>query len=504
MSELSNSKRLAKNTLLMYVRMIFLMVVSLYTSRVVLQQLGVEDFGIYNLVGSLVAMFISLKSILAVSTQRFLNVEMGKGNHEKLQLIYNLSTYINVIIAILFILIVEAVGFWFLECKANIPSDRIYAAHWVLQFSIATTAISIMNTPFDACVIAHERMDFYAYLSIFEGLAKLGICYLLTSDVVDKLVLYAALTLLVSIIIRCANHYFCYTRFQECRIVRVWDSEYFKKMLSYASWAFFGNTAYMFAQSGLNMVLNVFGGPVVNAARGIAYQVNSALGSFISNIGIVLKPYAIKSYAQGDRQKAFSIAFLSSKIYFFIQLMLAVFVGYLADYLIGFWLGQIPDYVVVFLDLVLLHSVVKSFHMPLDMLFSAEGNIKYYQLFEGIVLFMPVPASYFLLDAGLPYYTAFLSVIFFEIVHILGIAVIGKQVFALQLLPYFTKVIFPCLLCTLLCLWIYFMVCGYLDTFVNHLVAMGITMCVVTLCMVGIILENPERKLLLSLIISKK
>ena len=476
------------------------MLISLYTSRVILQQLGVEDFGIYNVVGSVVAMFLSLKSIFAASTQRFLNVEMGNGNHEKLLLIFNLSTYINAIIAFILFVVIELVGIWFLEYKAIIPADRLVAAHWVLQFSIATTIISIMNIPFHACVIAHERMDFYAYLSIFEGLAKLGICYLLSIGSIDKLIFYGLLIFIITILVLIINGVFCYKNFEECRLKKIWDRHYFKNMTSYAGWAFFGNTAFAFAQSGLNMVLNVFGGPIVNAARGIAYQVDSALCSFTSNITIVLKPYTIKVYAQGDKVKALNIAFLSSKIYFYIHLFLVILFVYLANYIIKFWLGQIPEYVVVFLNLVLIQSLIKSLQAPLNMLFSAEGNIKYYQLYEGIVLFLPVPVSYILLKMGLPYYTAFLSVILFEVIHIIGIAIIGKNVFGLKLKLYFKKVIIPCFLCGMICLAIYYISCDCLDSFGHNIIVMFITIILSTLFMIVVSLDKMERNMLYTII----
>ena len=402
----------------MYIRMGFLMLISLYTSRVVLQQLGVEDYGIYNLVGSVVAMFISLKAIFASSTQRFLSYEMGRGDNSKLQLIYTMSTVINAIISLIFLLLVEAVGIWFLNTKINIDPSRLVAAHWVFQFSVISTVISIMSTPLDACVIAHERMDFYAYLSIFEGIARFGICYLLTVTGFDKLIVYGFLTLLVTIVVRLINQIFCMKEFEECHLKKCWDKEYFHKMISFAGWAFFGNTANILSQNGLNMVLNVFGGPVVNAARGISYQVQGALNQFVQNIVVVVKPYAIKTYSSGDYDKAVSFAHITSKLYFIIQLLLVIFVTFLADRLIQLWLGQIPEYTIVFLDLIIFQSLVRSLHMPLDFLFCGEGNIKNYQILEGVILALPVPCSYVLLKLGAPYYSAFVSIVIFEVVHI--------------------------------------------------------------------------------------
>ncbi len=448
MSETSTSKRLAKNTIFMYLRMGFLMLISLYTSRVILRQLGVEDYGVYNLVGSIVVMFVSLKAIFASSTQRFLSYEMGKGNHDKLQLIYTMSTVINVLIAIVFVILVEIVGLWFLTYKINVDPSRLVAAHWVFQFSVLSTVISIISTPLDACVIAHERMDFYAYLSIFEGLAKLGICFLLSLTHYDKLIVYGFLTLMIAILIRIINQVFCMRHFSECHLRKCWDKQYFIKMTSFAGWAFLGNTASALSQSGLNMVLNVFGGPIVNAARGLSYQVNSALNQFVGNITVVVKPYAIKTYASGSIDKAVEFTQLSSKIFFTVQLLLVISVTFLSERLLQLWLGQVPDYTVIFLNIIMIQSLIGSLHMPIDFLFCGEGNIKYYQIIEGVILALPVPLSYFLLKLGLPYYTALLSLVFCEILHIMAITLLATKICHLRLGDYCKSVVLPCIICS--------------------------------------------------------
>lgn len=450
MSAQTNSKRLAKNTIFMYFRMGFLMLISLYTSRVILQQLGVEDYGIYNVVGSIVVMFNSLKAIFAQSTQRFLSYEMGMGNVEKLQCVYNISTLINIIISVIFVILVEVVGLWFLEFKMNIEPSRIVAAHWVFQFSVLATVISILSTPLDACIIAHERMDFYACISIFEGLAKLGICYLLAMSGFDKLIVYGFFVLIVGIIVRIINQFFCMSQFKECHLKRVWDLQYFKKMTKFAGWAFLGNTAFVLTQSGLNLILNVFGGPIVNAARGISYQVQSSLSQFIANLSIVVKPFAIKTYASGDIAKVLNLVYLTSKVYFIIQLLIVIVVTFWADDLVLLWLGQIPQYSIVFLKLIMIQSLVKSLHMPIDMLFEGEGNIKHYQIVEGIVLALPIPLSYLSLHLGFPYYTVFVILIICELLHILSISILAKYICQLNLGTYLSSVIIPCCICSII------------------------------------------------------
>jgi len=445
----SNTKRVAKNTAFMYGRMILLTIISLYTSRVVLQQLGVEDFGIYGVVGAIVSMFNSLRTVFSSSTQRFLTYEMGRGNNEKLSLVFNMSIYINLLISLLFIVVVEVAGYWFLNYKINVDPSRLLAAKWVFQLSLASAVVSIMTTPFDAALIAHERMGFYAYMSIFEAIMQLGVVFMLTWFDYDKLILYGILLFTTSLITRLANQIYCRKHFAECRPRRCWDKEYFRKMTVFAGWNFFGNSAFALSNSGVNLVLNVFGGPAVNAARGIAHQVSNALSRLINNIAIAVKPFAIKTYASGDVKKAYEILYLSSKVYFIVQLMVSIFFCFFAEEVIFLWLGQVPNYVVTFLQLVLIHALVRSVHAPIDLMFYSVGNLKYYQLAECIILSLPVLLSYLALYLGMPYYSAFMTIIVCEIVNLAVIVKIAQAICGMNVGEYLKRVILPCLLCGL-------------------------------------------------------
>lgn len=449
-------KRLAKNTAFMYFRMIVLLIINLYASRVVIRQLGISDYGIYNVVGSIVLMFSSLKAMFASSTQRFLNYEMGRKNIKTLREIYNTSAIINVIIAVGFAIIVEIIGIWFLECKANIDSDRIVAAHWVLQFSIISTVISISSTPLDACVLAHERMDFYAYLSLFEGFAKLIVCYLLAFAPIDKLVFYGFLILVISVVVRIVNQIFCNVNFVECKLQFVWNKGLIKEMTVFAGWSFFGNTAYIISQNGLNLILNIFGGSVVNAARGIAYQVNGALRQFVINIAVVVKPQAIKAYASNDIQQALRLSYMSSKIFFFVQLLICLCFTIFTREIINLWLGHVPDFTETFVNLILFQSLIQAFMSPIDMLFAAEGDIKLYQIAEGILLFLPVPIAYVALSLGYPYESAFIGAIICDALNILAISYIASKKCHLELGFYYKTVLLPCTLCAILYLLIFY------------------------------------------------
>lgn len=440
----ATSKRLAKNTLFMYVRMGLLMLISLYTSRVVLRELGVEDYGTYNLVGSVVAMFTSLKILFSSSTQRFLNYEMGQGNHNRLQLVFNISIIVHMVICVVFVILVESVGLWFLGSKINVEPDRLFAANVVFHISILTAVVSIMTVPYDAVIIAHEKMNFYAYVSIFEGIMRLVIVFLLAYLPYDKLITYGILQMFVTVLVRVINTTYCKHNFAESHTKLLWDKTYFKKMMSFASWNFLGITAYTLFHNGLNMVLNVFGGTIVNAARGIAYQINNILLQFINNVTIVINPYCVKIWAAGEREKAFKMIFFSSKILFFIQLGLLIPIFNLAPDILQIWLGQIPEYSVAFIRLILVYSLVRSLHPSLDLLFKSCGNIKTYQITEGLLQFIPLIISYFVLKMGADYYWAFLIVIFSEILNMTVVMVLAHRIAGLNLLQYTGRVIIPC------------------------------------------------------------
>lgn len=504
MERKSNSKRLAKNTVAMYFRMALLMLISLYTSRVILQKIGVTDYGIYNLVGSIVLMFNSLKSVFAGSTQRFLNYEMGRGNHVKLKLVFNLSIVINLFISLILVIGVESVGMWFMETKINVDPSRLYAAKWVFQFSILSMVVSLLTNSFNACIIAHERMDFYAYISIVEGLLKLGICYMLSMFLWDRLIFYGFLMLLVHVVVLLACYIFCRLNFEECRFTRIWDKSYLKNMTIFAGWAFFGNTSFALTQNGLNMILNVFGGPIVNAARGIAYQVSTALHGFVSNLIIVIKPFAIKTYASGEFEKSMKVLYLSTKLFFFIQLTIVICFTYLTTQIVELWLGSIPEYSVIFINLVLIHSLVKSLHSPIDMIYSAEGKLKYYQIVEGIILALPIPLSYLALEYGAPYSSVFCIVILCEVLHIFAIACLASYIWRLPLVSYLKKSILPCALCFSIYAIMYVVNYRMAENITSSIMYAIITMLVVCAMMYLWGFSNEEKTILLNIIKIKK
>lgn len=401
MDNISNNKRIAKNTLLLYFRMLFMMAVSLYTSRVVLNALGVEDFGIYNVVGGVVAMFSMLSGSLSSAITRFITYELGTGNRENLKKIFSSSVTIQIGLAVLIVLLAEAIGVWFLNMKMNIPDTRMTAANWVFQFSILTFAINLVSVPYNATIIAHERMSAFAYISILEAIGKLAIAFLIVISPIDKLIFYAILMCAVALVIRFAYGIYCKKHFEECTYHFIFDKELLKRMFGFAGWNFIGATSAVLRDQGGNVVINLFCGPAANAARGIAFQVNTAISGFVTNFMTALNPQITKSYAAGDRKYMMTLIFQGARLSFYMLLLLSLPVLINTHYILGLWLKIVPDHAVLFVQLVLVFAMSESISNPLITAMLATGKIRNYQLVVGGLQLMNLPISYILLRMGM-------------------------------------------------------------------------------------------------------
>lgn len=397
----SNNKRIAKNTLLLYFRMLFLMAVSLYTSRVVLNALGVEDFGIYNVVGGVVAMFSMLSGSLSSAITRFITYELGTGNQGNLKRIFSSSVTIQIGLAVLIILLAEAVGVWFINVKMNIPDARMIAANWVFQFSILTFAVNLISVPYNASIIAHERMSAFAYISILEAVGKLAIAFLIAISPIDKLVFYAILMWAVALIVRFAYGVYCKKHFEECTYHFIFDKDLLKRMFGFAGWNFIGATSAVLRDQGGNVVINLFCGPTANAARGIAFQVNNAISGFVTNFMTALNPQITKSYATGDRDYMMTLILQGARLSFYMLLLLSLPVLINTHYILWFWLKIVPEHAVLFVQLVLVFAMSESISNPLITAMLATGRIRNYQLVVGGLQMMNLPISYILLRMGI-------------------------------------------------------------------------------------------------------
>lgn len=386
--------------MLLYVRMLLLMIVNLYTSRIVLNALGVEDFGIYNVVGGMVAMFSILSGSLSSAISRFITYELGKGNQENLKKIFSSAVSIQLAIAGIIILLAETIGIWFLNTKMNIPEIRMEAANWVFQFSIITFTINLISVPYNASIIAHEQMSAFAYISILEALGKLAIAYLIIISPIDKLIFYAILMCLVALIVQFTYGNYCKRHFSECTYNFIWDKELLKQMFSFAGWNFIGSASGLLRDQGGNIIINLFFGPAVNAARGIAFQINTATQSFATNFMTALNPQITKLYAAGNQEYLMTLVFQGARLSFYMLLLLSMPIFINTHYILQLWLGIVPEHTVIFVQLILIFTLSESISKPLITLQLATGKIRNYQVVVGGLQMMNLPISYFLLKFG--------------------------------------------------------------------------------------------------------
>ena len=393
---LSNNRRIAKNTLMLYVRMLFSMVVSLYTSRVVLNTLGVEDYGIYNVVGGLVAMFSLVSNSLSASAGRFLTFELGRGDMRRLKEIFSTSLLIQITLVLVVLVLVETLGVWFLNTRMTIPAERLYAANWVFQASLLSFIISLLSVPYNASIIAHERMSAFAYIGILDVVLRLLIVLFIAYSPFhfDKLIAYSLLLVTVSLSIQSIYWRYCRKHFEECRSHIHFNKTCWKEMSAFAGWNFIGSTAGLLREQGVNVLLNLFMGPVVNAARGIAVTVNSAVTVFANNFMMAINPQITKSYAAGNRTYMFSLVERGTRFSFYILLVLALPVLFETEFILTLWLKHYPEHTVQFVRLVVILSMLDVLSNTLISLQNATGRIRNYQLVVGGVIMMNFPISY--------------------------------------------------------------------------------------------------------------
>ena len=397
-----NNKRIAKNTLLLYFRTLLIMAITLYTSRVILNALGVEDYGIYNVVGGVVAMFSLVSGSLSNAISRFITFELGRGDIKKLNTIFSTSVNIQIGISVIVLLLGVLIGGWFLNAKMNIPPDRMIAANWVLCCSLLMFCINLISLPYNACIIAHERMAAFAYVSILDATLRLLVCYLITVSPFDKLISYAVLLVIVALIIRIVYGIYCNRRFEECHYRLVYDRSLLKQMGSFAGWQFLTNCCWMFNTQGVNILINLFFGVTLNAARGVATQVDSAIQQFVNNFMTAVNPQITKDYASGQIKEMFMLVCRGAKFSYFLLLLFAVPVIFEADYILKLWLKNVPEYAVVFLRLTIIGSMVNMLGGTGLTACMATGKIKHYSIWISSVGVLVFPLTWVAFKCGLP------------------------------------------------------------------------------------------------------
>jgi O-antigen/teichoic acid export membrane protein len=429
MEILSSNNRIAKNSLLLYFRLLLTLVINLYTSRVILKTLGVVDFGIYNVVGGVITMFSFLNAAMANATQRYLTFELGKKDNNRYVDVFNNSILIHFVISILILLLGESVGLWFLNTHMFIPENRMVAANIVYQCATLSSVVVMMSVPYNAVIISHERMSMFAYISILDAVFKLLIVFLLIIIPFDKLKIYAILLLLVQIIIRCIYKISCNKLVPKITFRPNINKPLLKEMVSLASWNLIGSLSFVLNTQGLNILLNIFFGPIVNAARGIAIQVQQAITAFTESFQTALKPPIVKSYAENNMIRMQELIFISSRFSYFLSMLICVPIFINLDFILLLWLGTVPDNTVNFVYIVLLITMVDVTFSPFKTAIFATGNIRNYQLFGGSLLLLVLPITYYLFRVGFPPIYAFISYFVAIIVyHIYRMYIVKIQV----------------------------------------------------------------------------
>ena len=398
--QIANTKRIAKNTLMLYFRMFFLMILGLFTSRVVLHALGETDYGIYNVVGGVVALFTVISGALTTAVTRFITFEMGKGSEAQLNKVFSTAVNVQILLCAIIIILAEPIGLWFIDNRMTIEPDRIPAARLVMHFSLLSFVVNLMSVPQMASITAHEKMSAYAYIGILDGALRLAVALIISKASTDRLVLYAVLMAVALIIVRCAYGIYCRVNFPECRYRFIYDKSLIRQMFSFAGWSFIGSASGVLRDQGGNILVNIFFGPAVNAARAVAVQLNGAIQSFITNFMTAVNPQITKSYASGDHAYMFSLMRKSSRFSFYLLLILALPILFNTDSIMSVWLETVPAHSVLFVRLFLIFTLCESVSQPLITSMLATGNIRNYQIVVGGLQLLNLPVSYLCLKLG--------------------------------------------------------------------------------------------------------
>lgn len=448
----SDTKRIAKNTGFLYMRMLVMMVIGFITARVMLEALGVNNYGINNVVGGLVSMFSMLSASLSGAVSRFFTFGLGKGDMMRLRVIFSTSINIHILLAVVVVLAIEVVGVWFLNNRMNIDADRLVAANWVLQCSTITFAINLLSVPYRAAIIAHERMSAFAYLTIFDATAKLLIVCAVYFYNGDKLILLSVLNITPAIISQVIYWLYCKRHFEECTYKFASDKKLFKEIFGFAGWSFIGNTAGLMKNEGVNVVINIFTNTTINAARGFAMQVNGMVMQFISNFTMALNPQIIKDYASGQLQRMHKLMFQGTKLSYYIFMILSIPLIFEVEAFLYLWLGEVPEHTVSFTRLVLVLSLAEIVSYTLITAQNATGKIRDYQIVVGGILLLNLPISYLLLRWGVfPEVTVIVAIIVSQLCLAARLWFLRKMI-DFPVRQFITKVYFNVIAVTLLSL----------------------------------------------------
>lgn len=488
----------------MYIRMAITMCIGLYTSRAVLQALGVEDFGLYNVIGGIVSMFIILNGAMVNTTSRFITIYLAKEDELQTCKIFNMASLVHVVIAVLVVLFAETIGLWYLENKLVVPEGRMFAAHWLYQLSILSAIFSILYVPYNAAIVAHEKMGVFAFIQISDSVLKLIIVLLLAYSPIDKLIFYATLLTILSIADLCIYFIYCKRHFAETEIMFYWNNSVFKEMMGFAGWTLVGNFVNFFYTQGLNLLLNAFCGPAANAARGIAVQVENVVKQFANNVQVAINPQILKSYSLNEMDRMYSLIMASSRYCFFLLYFLCLPIMLEANFILHLWLGIVPEHTVNFIRLILVIALFDTFVNPMFTANLACGKLKLYHFPLSILMVAFMFVTYFaikLTGIAESVYVSLLTVTF--IGYIMKIYIIDRQV-GLKPKVYIKNVLKPVCLVVLISPILPFYIHSLLDEGWVRLLATGFA-CVVSVTAAIYVLgiSQAERKFVVTFVRNK-
>ncbi len=475
----TNTNRVAKNTIMLYFRQILIMLVSLFTVRVLLNVMGAEDYGVYNVVAGVVTMFNFLSGAMATASQRYFSFDLGKGDEQHLKITFCVTFEIYIFLAVIVLILAETLGLWFVNCKLVIPENRIVAANWIFQAAIISFLFTLITTPYMACIIAHENMKVYAYVSIIETALKFCIVFLLPILPYDKLVVYGILLMIVSMINTSIYRFYCHKHYIECKLHFIKNIQLFKEIINYSSWNLFGASIGVVKNQIINILLNIKFGAVVNAARAIAAQVNSAVISFSQSFSTALRPQIIKTYAAGQNDECKALVYRGCKFTFYLMYIFALPLILEMDIILKIWLKNPPELAVIFTRLALIDAVIDSISYPLMTIAQATGKIKLYQGVVGGLLLCNLPVSYIALRFGAPAYTVMIIAISITSLAFIIRLFIVKKISGLSVKQFITVTVIPCVMVVVLSAVIPCIICMKLQ---ECLIRLFLTLFISILC----------------------
>lgn len=450
-SEKTN-QRIAKNTIMLYGRMLIMLLVSLYTSRIVLQTLGVTDYGIYNVVGGIVALLGFVSNAMSISVQRFLSYDIGKNDIESLNRTFSTAIVIHILIALLILLVGETIGLYFVSNHMNFPIDRYNAAIWVFHLSLIASFFKILQVPYNALIISYERMDIFAYLSIGEAVLNLAVVYLLRLGNIDKLTLYSLLLMIIALLVYALYYLYCRCKIKTVKFNLLFDRERFRSLIGFASWSALGEMSWAATLQGVNVVLNIFFSPVVNAARGISYQVLNAVNRFVQSFQMAVNPQIIKLYATDDIASMKTLVYRSTRFSVYLLLLLILPLLFRTEYIMKLWLGDVPEHLVLFCRLILVNALLDVLSNLHTTVAKAYGKIRNYQIIISLVLFLNLPLSYVCLRGGAPPESTYWVYSFVSILLLIIRLLIIKRMVGFSVVSYIKDVLCPISIVVILCL----------------------------------------------------